>query len=226
MISPWMRREEEEEDDDDDGGGGGGVEFEEVDDDDGGGGEVRSQLGELDCSLPPPIKAQLGGSQLETLANFDLPYDFVASSRHFSDLIEVPVDYALLWPLDSAAFKMLVTTQQLLPTIAKEKAGNSGVTVTLEPNFGGHQFNLTLLELQEFDDGEVFQWSKVTTPICNLILGKVYLNHHGTMHICGIRQYSCKLKFKGQSILDRNPQQVHGFVEDAMGKKVATLFGK
>ncbi|KAL6979728.1 Oxysterol-binding protein-related protein 2A [Sarracenia purpurea var. burkii] len=77
----------------------------------------------------------------------------------------------------------------------------------------------------EFDDGEVFQWSKVTTTICNLILGKVYLHHHGTMHIRGNRQYSCKLKFKEQSILDRNPHQVHGFVEDVTGKKVATLFG-
>ncbi|CAL5336507.1 unnamed protein product [Camellia sinensis] len=77
--------------------------MEEVDDDDGGSGEVRSQLGGLDCSLPPPIKAQLGGSQLETLANSDLPCDFVASSRHF---LEVPVVYALLWLLDSAAFKV------------------------------------------------------------------------------------------------------------------------
>ncbi|KAF5933796.1 hypothetical protein HYC85_029967 [Camellia sinensis] len=97
----------------------------------------------------------------------------------------------------------LFTTQQLLPAMAKEKAGNSRVTVTLEPNFGAHQFSLTLLELQELDDGEVFQWSsKVTTSICNLILGKVYLNHHGTMHIRGNRQYSCNLKFKEQSILD------------------------
>ncbi|THG09127.1 hypothetical protein TEA_006366 [Camellia sinensis var. sinensis] len=78
----------------------------------------------------------------------------------------------------------------------------------------------------EFDDGEIFQWSKVTTSICNLILGKVYLDHHGMMHIRGNRQYSCKLKFKEQSILDRNPHQVHGFVEDVIGKKAATLFGK
>ncbi|KAA8522253.1 hypothetical protein F0562_012926 [Nyssa sinensis] len=78
----------------------------------------------------------------------------------------------------------------------------------------------------EFDDGEVFQWSKVTTKIYNLILGKVYCDHHGTMHIHGNRQYSCKLRFKEQSILDRNPHQVHGFVEDVTGKKVATLFGK
>ncbi|XP_017612058.1 oxysterol-binding protein-related protein 2A-like isoform X1 [Gossypium arboreum] len=78
----------------------------------------------------------------------------------------------------------------------------------------------------EFDDGEIFQWSKVTTSIYNLILGKVYCDHHGLMHIHGNRNYSCKLKFKEQSILDRNPHQVHGFVEDLSGKKVATLIGK
>ncbi|XP_062146449.1 oxysterol-binding protein-related protein 2A isoform X1 [Alnus glutinosa] len=78
----------------------------------------------------------------------------------------------------------------------------------------------------EFDDGEIFQWSKVTTTIYNLILGKLYCDHHGTMHIRGNRQYSCKLKFKEQSILDRNPRQVHGFIEDVSGKKVATLLGK
>ncbi|GMP79285.1 hypothetical protein CsSME_00034893 [Camellia sinensis var. sinensis] len=60
----------------------------------------------------------------------------------------------------------------------------------------------------EFDDGEVFQWSKVTTSIYNLILGKLYCDHYGTMRIQGNRNYSCKLKFKEQSIIDRNPHQV------------------
>lgn len=78
----------------------------------------------------------------------------------------------------------------------------------------------------EFDDGEIFQWSKVTTSIYNLILGKIYCDHHGIMHIRGNRQYSCKLKYKEPSIIERNPHQVHGFVEDVSGKKVATLFGK
>lgn len=78
----------------------------------------------------------------------------------------------------------------------------------------------------EFDDGEMFQWNKVTTTIYNLILGKVYCDHHGTMHIHSNGQYSCKLKFKEQSLLDRNPHQVNGFVEDLTGIKVATLFGK
>lgn len=34
------------------------------------------------------------------------------------------------------------------------------------------------------------------------------------------------LKFKEQSILDRNPHQVNGFVEDVTEKKAATVFGK
>lgn len=78
----------------------------------------------------------------------------------------------------------------------------------------------------EFDDGEVFQWSKVTTSIYNLILGKLYCDHYGTMHIQGNREYSCKLKFKEQSIIDRNPHQVQGVVQDRNGRTVATLFGK
>ncbi|KAF8404160.1 hypothetical protein HHK36_009040 [Tetracentron sinense] len=78
----------------------------------------------------------------------------------------------------------------------------------------------------EFDDGEVFQWSKVTTSIYNLILGKLYCDHYGTMSIQGNRDYSCKLKFKEQSIIDRNPHQVRGTVLDRNGKTVATIFGK
>ncbi|CAN4081350.1 unnamed protein product [Withania somnifera] len=78
----------------------------------------------------------------------------------------------------------------------------------------------------EFDDGEIFQWSKVTTSIYNLILGKLYCDHYGTMRIQGNHNYSCKLKFKEQSIIDRNPHQVQGIVQDRSGKTVATLFGK
>ncbi|XP_062217133.1 oxysterol-binding protein-related protein 2A-like [Phragmites australis] len=78
----------------------------------------------------------------------------------------------------------------------------------------------------EFDDGETFQWSKVTTTINNLIIGRVYCHHHGTMNISGNREYSCKLTFKQLSFLERNPRQVHGFVKDVNGAKVATLMGK
>ncbi|CAI0425853.1 unnamed protein product [Linum tenue] len=78
-----------------------------------------------------------------------------------------------------------------------------------------------------FEDGETFQWSKVTTSIYNIILGKLYCDHYGTMRIKGSGTYSCRLKFKEQSIIDRNPHQVHGFVQDnRTGQKVAMLVGK
>ncbi|XP_039056925.1 oxysterol-binding protein-related protein 2A-like [Hibiscus syriacus] len=98
----------------------------------------------------------------------------------------------------------------------------------LRAKFSGQSIQLNPVGVitLEFVDGEIFQWSKVTTNIYNLILDKVYCNHHGLMHIRGNRQYSCKLIFKEQSILERNRRQVHGFVEDLSGNRVATLFGK
>ncbi|XP_047089184.1 oxysterol-binding protein-related protein 1B-like [Lolium rigidum] len=92
-----------------------------------------------------------------------------------------------------------------------------GQTIQLDP--------VGVLTLQ-FDDGEIFKWSKVTTAINNIIIGKLYCHHHGTMSISGNRQHSCKLTFKQQSFLERNPRQVQGFVEDTDGNKVATLTGK
>ncbi|KAG8365993.1 hypothetical protein BUALT_Bualt17G0029800 [Buddleja alternifolia] len=121
----------------------------------------------------------------------------------------------------------------------------------LKGKFWGRSIQLDpvgILTLQ-FEDGETFQWSKVTTSIYNIILGKIYCDHYGTMRIKGSGAYSCKLKFKEQSIIDRNPHQVnfwifkelvifenlmlsefhmvHGFVQDnRTGEKVAFLLGK
>nr|ABB43279.1 oxysterol-binding related protein 1 [Petunia integrifolia] len=100
--------------------------------------------------------------------------------------------------------------------------------VNLKSKFWGRSIQLDpagVLTL-EFDDGEVFQWSKVATSIYNIILGKLYCDHYGTMYIRGNRDYSCKLKFKEQSIMERNPHQVHGVVHDKSGKRVATVSGK
>ncbi|XP_010250934.1 PREDICTED: oxysterol-binding protein-related protein 1D-like isoform X2 [Nelumbo nucifera] len=99
----------------------------------------------------------------------------------------------------------------------------------LKGKFWGRSIQLDpvgVLTLQ-FEDGETFQWSKVTTSIYNIILGKIYCDHYGTMCIKGSGNYSCKLKFKEQSIIDRNPHQVQGFVQDnRTGNKVAMLVGK
>ncbi|XP_076936827.1 oxysterol-binding protein-related protein 1D-like [Bidens hawaiensis] len=99
----------------------------------------------------------------------------------------------------------------------------------LKGKFWGRSIQLDpvgVLTLQ-FEDGETFQWSKVTTSIYNIILGKIYCDHYGTMRIKGSGRYSCKLKFQEQSIIDRNPHQVHGFVHNnRTGEKVAMLIGK
>ncbi|XP_051122199.1 oxysterol-binding protein-related protein 1D [Andrographis paniculata] len=99
----------------------------------------------------------------------------------------------------------------------------------LKGKFWGRSIQLDpvgILTLQ-FEDGETFEWSKVTTSIYNIIIGKIYCDHYGTMRIKGSGNYSCKLKFKEQSIIDRNPHQVHGFVQDnRTGEKVAILLGK
>ncbi|KAL8467181.1 hypothetical protein ACS0TY_036047 [Phlomoides rotata] len=71
-----------------------------------------------------------------------------------------------------------------------------------------------------------FNFPTVTSSIYNPILGKLYCDHYGTMRIQGNHEYSCKLKFKEQSIIDRNPHQVQGAVQDKSGKTVATQIGK
>eukprot|EP00250_Pteridium_aquilinum_P014832 c22226_g1_i5 orf=192-2297(+) len=78
----------------------------------------------------------------------------------------------------------------------------------------------------QFADGQRFQWSKVTTAIYNLIIGKLYCDHYGTMRIQGTSDLSCKIKFKEQSIMERNPHQVQGYVYDKEENKLASLFGK
>ncbi|KAH9708517.1 Oxysterol-binding protein-related protein 1D [Citrus sinensis] len=60
----------------------------------------------------------------------------------------------------------------------------------------------------QLDPVGVLTLHKVTTSIYNIILGKIYCDHYGTMRIRGSGNYSCKLKFKEQSIIDRNPHQV------------------
>ncbi|KAF7840184.1 oxysterol-binding protein-related protein 1B-like [Senna tora] len=100
---------------------------------------------------------------------------------------------------------------------------------TIKSKFWGRSIQLDPIGLLtlEFDDGAVFQWSKVTTSIYNLILGKVYCEHYGTMCIEGNQEYTCKIKFKEKSIINRNPYQVRGVVEDKKGgRPVATLCGK
>ena len=91
-----------------------------------------------------------------------------------------------------------------------ESAAQSYLYSNLKGKFWGRSIQLDpvgVLTLQ-FEDAETFQWNKVTTSIYNIIIGKIYCDHYGTMRIKGSGTYSCKLKFKEQSIIVRNPHQV------------------
>eukprot|EP00959_Pyramimonas_sp_CCMP1952_P438661 9183533-Pyramimonas_sp.AAC.1 len=50
-----------------------------------------------------------------------------------------------------------------------------------------------------FHDGEVITWEKVTTTINNLIIGKLYVDHHGTMKLSSSEGLTAKLNFKAQA---------------------------
>lgn len=67
-----------------------------------------------------------------------------------------------------------------------------------------------------FHDGDVYTWSKVTTSINNLILGKIYVDHGGIMrvHNHGPDNLTARLRFKETGLLmDRDPRQVRGVIE-------------
>ncbi|KAL4420270.1 hypothetical protein ABPG77_005610 [Micractinium sp. CCAP 211/92] len=66
-----------------------------------------------------------------------------------------------------------------------------------------------------FDDGDVYQWNKVTTSINNLILGKIYIDHGGIMKVrCVNTGMAAKLRFKEAGLIfDKDPRQVRGFLE-------------
>ncbi|CAI7745324.1 unnamed protein product [Closterium sp. NIES-54] len=78
----------------------------------------------------------------------------------------------------------------------------------------------------QFDDGETYEWSNVTVLIQNLILGKPFVEHYGTMRIKGNRGYSARLRFKERSTFDRNPHQVRGLVQNEAGDEQGTLMGR
>ncbi|GJP34808.1 hypothetical protein CLOM_g19229 [Closterium sp. NIES-68] len=74
--------------------------------------------------------------------------------------------------------------------------------------------------------GERYDWSKVTTGIYNIIVGKLQVEHFGTMHIRGSRGLSVRLHFKEPSLFDRSKHQVHGHVQNEQGEKLAFLHGQ
>lgn len=80
----------------------------------------------------------------------------------------------------------------------------------------------------EFDDGDVYVWSKVTTSINNLVLGKIYIDHGGIMRVRGLSSgLTMRVRFKETGIFDRDPRQVGalGFACRGLAAAVPFLAG-
>lgn len=78
-------------------------------------------------------------------------------------------------------------------------------------------------------DGEEYRWNKVVTSINNLIIGRLYIDHYGTMRVRNMNTgMLAKIKFIETSrFFDNNPHQVRGHVESADGKvKGVSINGK
>lgn len=73
----------------------------------------------------------------------------------------------------------------------------------------------------QFDDGEVMTWNKVTSTINNLILGKIYLEHSGTMRVqSNLHKKEMHFKFKDSgSVFGASKRIVSGSMYD-QGKEI------
>ena len=86
--------------------------------------------------------------------------------------------------------------------------------------FWGRSIELTpvgILTLT-FDDGEAYTWSKVTTSISNLIIGRPAVDHGGTMRVASslAEGVAVRVKFVGGGLLSRrDPRAVTGHIERA-----------
>jgi hypothetical protein len=62
-----------------------------------------------------------------------------------------------------------------------------------------------------FHDGEVITWNKVTTSIRNLILGKIYVEHSGTMKVQSEQMsLEFRIKFKDSGIISSSMHEISG----------------
>ena len=78
-----------------------------------------------------------------------------------------------------------------------------------------------------FADGELYTWRKVKTTVYNIIAGKMYLDHTGTMRVLNETTAAlCKLRFKDHGMLSGSEKhQVVGHLEQAAGGVVGEISG-
>jgi len=81
------------------------------------------------------------------------------------------------------------------------------------------------LHLKEWNDH--FTWNKPQTSVHNLILGKVYIDHHGDIVIANeTTQDTCNLHMKKMGWFEKNPHSVEATIYDPRGIVRYSISGK
>ncbi|KAL3316154.1 hypothetical protein Ciccas_005203 [Cichlidogyrus casuarinus] len=77
-----------------------------------------------------------------------------------------------------------------------------------------------------FADGSVITWNKVTTCLQNVIIGKLWIDHYGSVEIRNhTNGYSCELTYVPYSRFSKDNHVVKGVIRDASGNEQYFLSG-
>lgn len=101
--------------------------------------------------------------------------------------------------------------------------------VNIKANFWGKSFEVTPLGTNHLilkGSGEHYSWKKVHTVVHNIIIGKLWLDHYGTMTI---RNHTtgevCQLDFKAAGWRGHNAKRIEGSVLDMNGNVCYEIYG-
>ncbi|XP_060659693.1 oxysterol-binding protein-related protein 2 isoform X3 [Drosophila nasuta] len=95
----------------------------------------------------------------------------------------------------------------------------SGKNVEVHPN------GIVTVEFPKWN--ETYTWSNVNCCVHNIIVGKLWIEQHGTMEITNHSTgHTAKLIFKSSTSADKDLHRVEGFVKDENGQNLFFLYGK
>uniref|UniRef100_A0A3Q2CIG9 Oxysterol-binding protein n=1 Tax=Cyprinodon variegatus TaxID=28743 RepID=A0A3Q2CIG9_CYPVA len=114
--------------------------------------------------------------------------------------------------------------------VASERGWTLWQHITIDSKFRGKYISVVPLgniHLQFHSSGNHYVWSKVTSTVHNIIVGKLWIDQSGDIDIVNTTtKDTCRLKFSPYSYFSRDvPRKVTGVVEDAQGTAHYILSG-
>uniref|UniRef100_A0A667WZK0 Oxysterol-binding protein n=1 Tax=Myripristis murdjan TaxID=586833 RepID=A0A667WZK0_9TELE len=114
--------------------------------------------------------------------------------------------------------------------VASERGWTLWQEITIDSKFRGKYISimpLGYIHLQFHSSGNHYVWSKVTSTVHNIIVGKLWIDQSGDIEIVNyVTKDTCHLKFSPYSYFSREvPRKVTGVVEDREGTAHYILSG-